>query len=229
MQAVVVVSARRRLATLAALLLTVAPTAAAQRPGVAARLELGTPGSPRTLEIWRDDATGELALRDPAAPENALRVPRARRAPDGVRRRSERHRRAVHGARAPLRGAQRERPRDLAAIEAALTGGAPAPDPAWYRDSLRAEHRPVTTSTILDFGDDVRAAARALGRPVAWAGPRAAGLPIVAAQIVSGRDRLDRGPAPAPQPYVVYGGPDVPLLAAAYLGSSRTTRRGRWA
>ena len=190
----------RALVLAAAAALALPAAAAAQEPapaGTSASVEVLT-GGDYILELWRDAATGEIALIDTRQPEEE-QVSWVRGTslvvsdvgdPELFELR-HRGRRDLSDSILSLQGI------DLDGVEAALAAGAPAPRPEKATANLTAEATvPAGDRFVLEnFGPAARAMARRTAEPVAWAGPRRFGFRIRQATITQGEDsRGRRGP-----------------------------------
>jgi hypothetical protein len=209
-------SFRRAIALAALALAGVAAAAAAAPAGTAARLQIPGAGA---LELWRG-ASGEIGVIPSGEPGVVVRVHGLTIAfADGA-----------GGSAGTVRLPTRERlsrtlavelGADLPAIEAALAAGAPAPEPAWIRRARRDQRQAPDATLVVDLGSDVRALARGARRRVAWLGPRAAGLPLHAAQLVTVRQRGGRRGGPAA--VVVYAPPAFEIEGAAFSAAAPST------
>ncbi|MDX6556951.1 MAG: hypothetical protein QOD86_3146, partial [Miltoncostaeaceae bacterium] len=159
--------------------LTLPAAAAAQEPpppGTAASVEVLT-GGDYTLDLWRDDATGHIALIDTRQPDDEqvswvrgtsyVSSDADEDEPELFELR-HRGRRDVSDSVLSLYGI------DLDGVEAALAGGAPAPRPEIATAALAAEEAtPAAGRFVLEnVGRAARALARHTAEPVVWAGPR---------------------------------------------------------
>jgi hypothetical protein len=194
-----------------------APALGVGAPGRAAELEVFN-GTDHTVQIWRDDATGEIGLYDPEEVATVVRV-------QGLTFRYT----GGEEERSTVRFQTRERLSaalavldpiglDLGRIDAALAGGTAAPEPSWVARARYDEARAEAVRGIVDFGGDVRTMARAVSRPVAWLGPQIAALPIHAAQLLTADTRSSSGPALGPFPAVVYAAAGfAPIFGAPFI------------
>jgi hypothetical protein len=200
---------RRAIALAAAVAALALPAAAlaqdAPPAGTFAGVEVLT-GGDYTLEIWRDDATGEIALIDTRQPDDeqvtfvrggSLRLFDTGTAPEAFDW-SYRGRAALSDAIMGLFGI------DLDGVEAALAAGAPAPRPDEVSAALAFE-RTVADEAVRrseHFGTAARALARRAGAPVAWAGPRRLGFRLRQASLVAAP--ADGG-GPSRAAWITYG------------------------
>jgi hypothetical protein len=168
-----------------ALLLTSGASAAPSRasapaPGIAASVE----GAGPTVRLWRDGASGEVALlrAGSASVTRILGTTLRETSPgDGGRLVVDRY----PSRRAALRIVELRFGLSGAAIEAALARGQPAPPPVAVIASRRAARRASSVDLHLHFGTNVRALATASRTAVAWIGHRALGLPLREASLLS--------------------------------------------
>lgn len=186
------------LAAVSALALPAAAVAQAPAPaGTSASVEVLTSGD-YTLELWRDAATGAIALIDTRQPEEE-QVSWVRGSSLVVSDTDEpelfelrhRGRRELSDSISSLQGI------DLDGVEAALAGGTPAPRPEKASANLAAEATiPAGERFLLrNFGSAARPMARSTAEPVVWAGPRRFGLRIRQSTLTQGEDsRGRRGP-----------------------------------
>lgn len=224
-------SRSRAIAVAAVAALALPAGALAQEPapaGTFASVEVLT-GGDYTLELWRDAATGEIALIDTRQPEEEQ--------VSWVRGRSlvvsdvgdpelfelrHRGRRDLSSSVLSLQGI------DLDGVEAALAAGAAAPRPEKATANLAAEATiPAADRYVLEnFGSAARAMARRTAEPVVWAGPRRFGFRIRQSTLTQGEDSRGRR---GPLTIVTYGrGPvafpglcdDCFTIASARIGTA---------
>jgi hypothetical protein len=198
---------RRALALAAAAALALPAAAAAQEPppaGTLANVEVLT-GGDYTLELWRDAASGDIALIDTRQPEGeqvswvrgTSLVTSDTEDPELFELR-HRDRAGLSDSIVSLQGI------GLDGVEAALAAGAPAPRPDAVTASLTAEAAiPAGGRFVLEnFGSAARALARHTTEPVVWAGPRRFGFRVRQSTLTQGQD--DRGRR-GPLTIVTYG------------------------
>jgi hypothetical protein len=204
------------LAALAATIVVLPAAAAAQEPapaGTSATVEV-LAGGDDTLELWRDAATGEIALIDTRQPEEEQVMLvrgtglRAFDDLDGPQMFDWRYRGRAELSEA-LRGLLGI---DLAGVEAALAAGAPAPRPARVSAALAFEAGVPDEGVLVSehFGSAARALARRSTTPVAWAGPRRLGLRVRQSSLV---ELTVADAVKSPVAYVMYGRGPIPFPA----------------
>ena len=185
------------LTALAGAALAPAAAALAQEPapaGTFASVEVLT-GGDYTLELWRDAATGDIALIDTRQPDEE-QVSWVRGTSLVVSDVEEpelfdlrhRGRRDLSDSIVSLQGI------DLDGVEAALAAGAPAPRPEQATANLAAEATITAKDRFVleNFGSAARAMARRTAEPVTWAGPRRFGFRVRQATITQGEDGQGR-------------------------------------
>jgi len=178
----------RRVAVSLALAVALAPAAEATgREGVAATVHVGS----QTILLWRDRASGELALLRPGEGSVTRVIGTTLRETEPL----DAQRVHLTVDRYPSRSALLRVVRlrfglSGSAITAALTHGRPAPAPAAVIKSRRQGGRAPEVDLHRHFGTDVPALARAAGTAVAWFGPRALGLPLREAELLSRRSAI---------------------------------------